>query len=326
MPIVRMGKYLSGWKRNQSIALDTRECGKQPPPLHYRMKGDAQMFRRKSGAVVAFSEYGDPHGPPVFFCHGWPSSRTMAELTDEAARSVGLRIISPDRPGIRDSKFDPNRTLLDWPPLLGELAAHLQIDKFKILAISGGAPYAYAAAWLLPERVEAIAVVSGAPPIAELRDRSGLLTLYNRLLALRRSRPGLLRVLFQVARPFASMKVPIRVRPLLLKILQPCDANVLRDAKSFEACFESARQAWRSSAAGVMIDADIYAQPWGFSLEDVRVPVRLWHGKKDRTFSFRLAEEIAMRLPNCEFHLVEGAGHYSLPIRQTHEILADLAR
>jgi pimeloyl-ACP methyl ester carboxylesterase len=250
----------------------------------------------------------------------------MAELTDEAARKLGLRVISPDRPGIRDSKFHPNRTLLDWPPLLCELAARLQIDKFKILAISGGAPYAYVAAWMVPERVEAIAVVSGAPPIAELQDRSGLLTLYNRLLALRGSRPGLLRVLFHIARPFASMKLPLRVRPLLLKILQPCDANVLRDSKSFEACFESARQAWRSSAAGVMADAEIYAKPWGFPLEEVRVPVRLWHGKKDRTFSFRLAEQIATRLPNCEFHLVEGAGHYSLPIRHTHEILADLIR
>jgi pimeloyl-ACP methyl ester carboxylesterase len=290
------------------------------------MKGDAQIFRRENGAVVAFSEYGDPRGAPVFFCHGWPSSRTMAELTDEAARNLGLRIISPDRPGIRDSNFDPGRTLLGWPPLLRELAAHLRIDKFKILGISGGAPYAFAAAWMMPEQVEAIAVVSGAPPISDLQDRTGLLPLHNRLLGLRQSRPGLLRFLFHVARPFASVKVPIRVRPLLLKILQPCDADVLRETKSFEACFESARQAWRSSAAGVMIDAEIYAQPWGFSLEEVRVPVRLWHGKRDRTFSFRLAEEIAVRLPNCEFHLVDGAGHFSLPIRQIQEILADLMR
>ena len=59
-----------------------------------------------------------------------------------------------------------------WP-------THLRIDRFRILGISGGAPYAYAAAWMIPERVEAIAVVSGAPPIAELDDRSGLLRFYN---------------------------------------------------------------------------------------------------------------------------------------------------
>src|ERR1700682_445341 len=146
------------------------------------MKQSENLLALGEGGHLAFSEYGDPNGAPVFFCHGWPSSRTMAELTDAAARKLGLRIISPDRPGIRESKFHPNRTLLDWPPLLCELAAHLRIDKFKILAI---------------------AVVSGAPPIAELQDRSGLLALYSRLLALRGSSPGLLRVLFHIARPFA---------------------------------------------------------------------------------------------------------------------------
>lgn len=248
----------------------------------------------------------------------------MAELAHDAARNVGARIISADRPGIRDSKFQANRRLVDWPPLLGALADHLAIDRFRIFAISGGAPYAYASGWMMPERVEKIAVVSGAPPIAELEDRNGLLGLYNRMLTLRESQPALLRALFRLARPFAAMKVPIRIRPLLLRVLQPCDANVLRDSRSFEACFESARQAWRSSAAGVMADAEIYAEPWGFPLEEVRVPVRLWHGTKDRTFSFRLAERIAARLPNCELRLVENAGHYSLPIRNAHEILADL--
>jgi pimeloyl-ACP methyl ester carboxylesterase len=71
-------------------------------------------------------------------------------------------------------------------------------------------------------------------------------------------------------------------------------------------------------------DAQIYAQPWGFSIEDVRVPVRLWHGKEDRAFSVRLAEELANRLPDCKARFVDDAGHYSLPIRHMHAILADL--
>ncbi len=273
---------------------------------------------------IAFTEYGDPSGVPVFFCHGWPSSRTMAELTDDAARDLGIRIISPDRPGIRDSDASPNRTLLDWPPLLADLASHLKIDRFRILAISGGAPYAYASGWATPERVHSIAIVSGAPPISELADRSGLLSLYNRLLALYHWQPELLRVLFHVGRPFASIRMPLRIRPLLLKLLPPADARVLRDARSFDSCFESARQAWRSSADGIMTDAEIYAKPWGFPIEEVRVPVRLWHGKKDRTFAFQLAEQIAERLPVCTLRLIDEAGHYSLPIRHTREILADL--
>ena len=73
-----------------------------------------------------------------------------------------------------------------------------------------------------------------------------------------------------------------------------------------------------------MIDAQIYAQPWGFPIEEVRVPVRLWHGNQDRAFSARLAEDIANRLPNCEARFVDGAGHYSLPIRYMRQILQDL--
>lgn len=276
------------------------------------------------GARIALSEYGDPGGAPVFFCHGWPSSRTMAELADDAARDLGVRIISPDRPGIRDSEFRADRKLIDWPPLLNKIAEQLGIERFRILAISGGAPYAYAVGWMMPERVEKIAVVSGAPPLDELEELDGLLPIHRRMLRLRSSQPGLLRALFHIARPFVAMRMPIRVRPLLLKFLQPCDANVLRESRAFDVCFESARQAWRSSALGVMTDAEIYATPWGFRLEEVQVPVALWHGTKDRTFAARLAENVAARLPNCEFHLIEGAGHYSLPIRYIHEIMADL--
>jgi pimeloyl-ACP methyl ester carboxylesterase len=288
-----------------------------------KMKQSENLLALGEGGHLAFSEYGDANGTPVFFCHGWPSSRTMAELTDVAARALGVRVISPDRPGISRSAFQANRKLIDWPPVLQQLADHLEIERFHILAISGGAPYAYVTAWTMPERVRAIAIVSGAPPIVDLGDHSGLLKLYRWMLALHGTNPQLLRVLFHVARPFASIRVPYQGMRRLLR-LQPCDAEALRDAAAFETCFGSARRAWRRSADGVMTDAQVYAQPWGFKLEDVDVPVRLWHGKEDRAFSFRVAEEVAARLPNCQTRYVDNAGHYSLPIRHMREILEDL--
>jgi pimeloyl-ACP methyl ester carboxylesterase len=288
------------------------------------MSNSVRKIFLDDGGSLAVSEYGDKSGAPIFFCHGWPSSRTMAELTDHAARELHLRIISPDRPGIRDSSPHPDRKLLDWPPVVRQIADQLEIDQFRILGISGGAPYAFAAAWAMPARVPAIAVVSGAPPLAELIERDGLLPLYRWLLFFYPRHREVLRLSFHAARPFLSLKVPIRFRPFLLKLLQPCDANVLRDIAAFEACFESQRQAWRASADGLMVDAEIYAQPWGFSLEEIQVPVHLWHGKKDRSFHWQLARSLGARLPRCTEHLVENEGHYSLPIRHMREILADL--
>jgi pimeloyl-ACP methyl ester carboxylesterase len=278
------------------------------------------------GAVLAVEEYGDANGVPVLFCHGWPSSRTMARLTDEPARALGIRIISPDRPGISGSTLKLDRKLSDWPDTVERLTDHLGIGEFRILAISGGAPYAYATAVAMPERVRAIAIVAGALPLAEIANTDGLLPLYRWMLALYRVRPLLLQRLFHLARPLLSMRSPIRFRPLLLKmlLLRPCDAESLRDAAAFDAVFESQRRAWRGSAEGVIADAQIYAQPWGFAVEDVRVPVRLWHGKQDRAFSVLLAEELASRFSNCKARFVEDAGHYSLPIRHMREILEDL--
>ena len=81
-----------------------------------------ETFVRKNGERVAFSEYGDTKGMPVIFCHGWPSSRLMAQFTHDAARELEVRIISPDRPGIADSSFRGRgancsigrRLLLSW--------------------------------------------------------------------------------------------------------------------------------------------------------------------------------------------------------------------
>jgi len=99
----------------------------------------------RSGGQLAYVEYGAADGEPVFFFHGWPSSRTMAELTDSAARELNLRIISADRPGICDSSFQPDRKLTDWPDVLEQFADHLGLERFRLLAFSGGAPYAYVA-------------------------------------------------------------------------------------------------------------------------------------------------------------------------------------
>src|SRR5712691_12376144 len=280
----------------------------------------------ENGRIIAFEEYGDANGVPVIFCHGWPSSRTMARLTDEAARDLGIRIISPDRPGISGSSLQPDRKLIDWPHVVERLVDHLDLGEFRVLAVSGGAPYAYATGRAMPERVRAVAIVSGATPIADLADREGLLPLYRWMLALHQKRPQLLRRLFYLARPILSLRPPVRLRPLLLKLLmlRPCDAESLRDSIAFEAIFESQRCAWRGSAEGVIVDAQIYAEPWGFPIAEVQVPVRLWHGKQDRAFSVRLVEEIAARLPNCKARYVDSAGHYSLPIRYMRQILEDL--
>src|SRR5947207_10646828 len=103
-----------------------------------------RFVQLQEDAIMAFEEYGDANGVPVIFCHGWPSSRTMARLTDEPARGLGISIISPDRPGISGSSLQPDRKLSDWPRVVQRIVGNLGFCEFRILAIDGGASYAYA--------------------------------------------------------------------------------------------------------------------------------------------------------------------------------------
>lgn len=283
---------------------------------------ECRVLALKTGGRLAYAEYGVATGTPVLFFHGWPSSRTMAELADAAACDLNVRVISPDRPGICDSSFQPNRKLLDWPGVVEQLADELGIERFHILAFSGGAPYAYVVGLKIPERVRAIAIISGAVPFADLSDHRGLLPLYRWMVWFYRNQPTLLRASFRLVRPIISWRISARS---YFHMLPRPDAEALRDNAAFNIRFESQRRAWRGSGAdGVITDAEIYGRPWGFRLEDVDAPVRLWHGKQDRAFSFRVAEETAKRLPNCVAHYLENEGHFSLPIRHMREILADL--
>ena len=284
-----------------------------------------RLISLSSGRHVAVHEYGDPHGTPLFFCHGWPAAGMQGALLDAAARELGVRVLSPDRPGIGASDFHPQRRLLDWPPLLRELAAALGIARCRVLGVSGGGPYALAAAWALPDLVEVAGVVCGAPPIAGIENTRGLQPAYRMLLGLHRRSPGIVRGLFHALRPFGRMRIPLWFTGLTARfLLPPCDVAALTDRISGALAGRALRESWRQSALGTFTDAQIYAAPWGFALRDVRTPVRLWHGAEDRSFTPAFAESLASELPDCTFRLMPGVGHYSLPIRHSREIIADL--
>ena len=277
-----------------------------------------------AGRTIALDETGDPRGHPVFFFHGWPASRLQGAGFSVEARELGLRILAPDRPGIGLSAAQPGRRLLDWPPVVRELARQLEIERFSVLAISGGGPYALATAFALPEMVEAAVIVSGAPPLGPGTDRSTLLAAYRWLLALYGRTPAALRVLFQLIRPIAYTRPPRWTWPLFRRLAPPGDRGALADPGVFGGSLDCHREAWRTSGHGVFADAEIYPRDWGFTPEEVRTPVRLWHGKSDTSFPWPLIAALAARLPNCETRFIENEGHYSLPIAHRRAILEDL--
>ncbi len=96
------------------------------------------------GRGLGFAEFGDLQGRPVFYFHGFPGSRLEAKLAEKISLDTHVRFIGIDRPGYEFSSVKPARTFFDWPDDVAELADALGVDRFSILGVSGGGPYAAA--------------------------------------------------------------------------------------------------------------------------------------------------------------------------------------
>ena len=133
---------------------------------------------------------GDAAGYPVIHNHGGLSSRLEAATAHDAALSHGLRIISPDRPGIATSDPRPGRALDHWASDVAELADALGLERFAVMGWSLGGSFAQAVAHHLGERTAALALIASAIP----RQWPGMLEQINhmdrRFMALSRHASG----------------------------------------------------------------------------------------------------------------------------------------
>ncbi|KAH8425709.1 alpha/beta hydrolase [Aspergillus melleus] len=108
-----------------------------------------------TGRVIAFSEVGDPKGHVVLCCLGMGLTRYLMAFYDELARSLHLRLVTLDRPGVGESGpyVGEAGTPLSWPDDVAIVCNHLKVTKFSILAHSAGAIYALATALRIPQHI-----------------------------------------------------------------------------------------------------------------------------------------------------------------------------
>jgi pimeloyl-ACP methyl ester carboxylesterase len=277
------------------------------------------------GLSLAWNEFGAPGGAPVFYYHGWPSSRLQARLAHHLAAERGLRLIAMDRPGMGKSTLIRDRKLEDWPGLMGRFADHLGIAKFGQLGVSGGGPYVLACAAMIPDRLTRSAVLAGMVPLPLLgHGRRGLHPLYRMLIPLRKLPAPLFTLGFHTAALACKCRPDVPPMSLLLQSLAEEDRAIILGipgiwdvlTKSFTegVCGPSGGQ-------GVMTDAEIYLRMPGFGAEQNTHAIRYWHGADDKNIPISLVERLCEILPHAELEAVDGLGHFSLAVLRAEAAL-----
>lgn len=276
------------------------------------------------GRRLAFARYGDPRGVATFYFHGWPGSRLEAQLTDAIARRDGVRIIAVDRPGYGGSDFAPGRSLLDWPGDVSALADALGFSRFGVIGVSGGGPYVAACALRLEDRLDRACIVCGLGPIDGPDDLEGMLP-FNRFgLRMVRRLPSLARPALSLVAPVAR-RSPERFVDRLARRTTAPDRRFFENPEHRAAFRDTFREGFRQGARGPAWDIRLYARPWGFELEDVRVAIDLWHGGDDVVVPIAMGRTVERRLPRCRARYHEADGHFSVVADRAEDIFRVLS-
>lgn len=273
------------------------------------------------GRLLGYHEYGRPEGWPLVYCHGFPGSRLEAALAAPLAQRLGVRLIAPDRPGFGLSSPLSGRRFGDWPADLAQLLAALRIKEFSLLGVSGGAPYALAAASCLPH-VQQVGLVCGLGPI-EADGLKAMSPLGRCGLQIARRAPWLARACYRLlARTLCRHSASFL--GWMTAGVPAVDRGVLARPEVRAAILASFRESARQGGAAGAEELLLYARPWDISPSACQVPVQLWHGELDATVPVDFGRQLATSLPNCRARFLPGEGHYSLPLGQLEPILRGL--
>jgi pimeloyl-ACP methyl ester carboxylesterase len=282
-------------------------------------------IRVRDGRQLGVAEYGPVDGTPIVWFHGTPGARR--QIPDEArviAAAEGYRIIGIDRPGVGLSTPHLYDHLVELVPDLEIVLDRLGIDRFAVIGLSGGGPYALATACLLGERVRTVGILGGVVPsrgpLAVSGGLVGFAVHFASLLPLvRRPMAYGLTGMVRAIKPLGHQALVLYSR------VSPAGDRAVLERPEIEAMFldDLSTNGGRSMQAFVD-DAILFTREWGFDPRDVRQHITWWHGDADHIVPFAHAQHLVPLLQDAELRVRHGESHLG-GLGAAHEVLQTLA-
>lgn len=251
-----------------------------------------------------YGRSGQSGGYPVIVHHGLIGDAALGPIWAELGRAHGVEWIVIERPGYGATPPTEMDRLSDWPVMIAPVLDRLALTgRFAAIGISAGAPYAYACAAGMPDRVSHLAILSGVPFL----HAPGVLDAY----------PSDGRGAYEWYRTASDADLRDEFRAF-------CRNAVERVIESGEVDSDRMREpldaVLRHDAAGPAREARLQARDWGFGPAEITCPVDIWHFEGDEMVPFEAARRSAMHQPKAATHFIAGAGH--IP---TEEMLSEMA-
>ncbi len=273
---------------------------------------DSSVVRLEDGRALCYARYGAPGGKPIYFFHGFPGSRLQAALLTQKAAALGVELIAPDRPGFGRSTHEPRRTLLTWPRDVAQLANHLRHERFDVIGVSCGGPYALACAHELPQRIGVVGLLAGMGPMSLRSLRAQQMPALRVMFRLARINPWLISPLLLSERLLYRGSTQRAVRTMARMLTAP-DAALLRNDEALATAFiRSLAEAYSPGIGGAIYEAKLIASDRPFDLRRIETPVHVFQGHADLHVPPAMGRHLAEALPAGHLYERPNEGHLSI--------------
>ncbi len=287
------------------------------------------LVNSADGRTLAFAQYGDLDGTPVFLLHGTPGSRLSGRHPDESrVVDAGLRLVTYDRPGYGPSARHKGRRVIDCVADVTAIADELGIDRFFVKGGSGGGPHALAVGARLPERVIRVACDVGVAPYEadDIDWLDGMDAANVREFRWALAGEDTLRPELEKQAEQAIAKVEADPTALLGEFeLSPSDLAVLQDPRVQQRLRATTREAFANGVSGWVDDDLAFTVPWGFDVSELEVPVEIRYGATDVLVPAAHGAWLAAHVPNAIVTVDDTGGHLSNPdegLEQLRELVS----
>src|SRR5215510_10735648 len=281
-----------------------------------------QTVEVDDGRSIAYEEWGDLSGRPMFQLHGTPGCRLGRHPDATLYPSLHLHVITIDRPGYGGSTALPGRRVSHAAHDVAAVADELGVDRFFVVGGSGGGPHALACAAVLGDRVLGCAPVASAAPLipAEVDGLLGINHMAYQVLA-DSGREGMVEFLGVLREHFLAD--PIGTLDNQLRDAPKADIDWSQREDVRTVLREAIIEALRPGVDGwVDVSVSIFGRDWGFDLRRTRCPVHFWHSDDDKNGPLSSIERLIAEIPAASLHVWSGEGH-SAPARHMDDLLHD---
>lgn len=261
----------------------------------------------------------------IIFHHGTPSCAFIWKSWVEHFEKLGVKSIAYSRAGYSTSDRKVGRKIVDINTDIAQVLDHFSIASFVAVGWSGGGPHALAST--LDPRCKSAVVLAGVgmydqPDLDFLADMGE-----ENVDEFGHALKGEVELSKWMEVNADNLKTITgeELRTSISTLFSRSDIVTMERESYSDGLAEAFRTSLRKGYSGWIDDDIAFTKDWGFTLDQVKLPVAIFQGDEDLMVPGRHGRWLNKHIPHSTLRLLKGEGHLSFFSASQAEILEFLS-